>query len=131
MHVSTDTLFLSSNKLTGQIPDFESPALRGLYLSDNELEGILPESLCGLNNLNKLFLDDNRLSGSIPVCFEQLSNLEQLYLFGNLLTGQVPSELSTLQELRKYLACASAAARLVSSPATRTHINLSLIVSYR
>jgi hypothetical protein len=76
--------------------------LFGLYLSDNELDGPIPSSICGLESLRALFLDENQLNGSIPSCINRLSNLVQLFLFGNQLTGDVPSQLSSLRKLSKY-----------------------------
>jgi hypothetical protein len=102
-----EILFLSSNKLDGNLPDSighpysgERP-LRGLYLSDNDFEGSIPSSLCELENLQALFLDENRLDGSIPDCVGLIQSLRQLYLFKNNLSGEVPAELSSLPKLCK------------------------------
>ena len=98
---------MSSNKFNGPLPDFSRPdgraqRFRGLYLSDNELEGNIHESICGLTSLEALFLDDNKLSGNVPACLGDLIRLEQLYLFGNEFVGEVPSELGSLEKLSKY-----------------------------
>jgi LRR receptor-like serine/threonine-protein kinase FLS2 len=102
-----EILFLSSNKLDGNLPDSighpysgERP-LRGLYLSDNNFEGSIPGSLCELENLQALFLDENRLDGSIPDCVGLIQSLRQLYLFKNNLSGEIPAELSSLPKLCK------------------------------
>jgi LRR receptor-like serine/threonine-protein kinase FLS2 len=100
-------MFLSSNKLNGNLPDSighpysgERP-LRGLYLSDNDFEGSIPSSFCELENLQALFLDENRLNGSIPDCVGLIQSLRQLYLFKNKLSGEVPAELGSLLKLCK------------------------------
>jgi Leucine-rich repeat (LRR) protein len=73
--------------------------LRGLYLSDNQLEGTIPSSLCALTTLEALFLDGNLLTGVIPNCFSNLTHLRQLFLFKNQLNGEVPTELGALIQL--------------------------------
>jgi Leucine rich repeat len=98
-------LFLSSNKFSGYIPSFlagqSQSRLRGLYLSDNQLQGQIPESVCDLKYLEALFLDENQLSGFLPRCLGRLTKLTQLYAFKNELYGNVPEEFSRLEELRK------------------------------
>jgi len=102
---------LSANEFTGPIPtSIGSPSsatnssfLRGLYLSENKLDGTIPETICDYVNLEALFLDENQLSGSIPSCIGNLEKLKQLYVFKNGLTGVVPSEMSALRQLSKYI----------------------------
>jgi hypothetical protein len=102
----TETLFLSSNNFTGPVPTTIGRAsgslLRGLYLSDNKLDGSLPEALCNLTLLEALFVDTNQLTGSIPTCTGNLMELKQFYAFDNMLTGEVPEELSALRKLSKW-----------------------------
>ena len=107
-----EILFLSANEFTGPIPtsigmssDSTNSTLRGLSLSENKLEGSIPESVCNYTNLEALFLDENRLSSSIPSCIGNLENLRQLVLFKNNLTGEIPTEISSLRQLCKYLRC--------------------------
>lgn len=75
--------------------------MRGLYLSENKLEGKIPESICDYSNLEALFIDENQLSGSLPSCLGNLENLKQFYAFKNNLSGEVPVELSSLRQLSK------------------------------
>ncbi|KAK9050536.1 hypothetical protein SSX86_030495 [Deinandra increscens subsp. villosa] len=60
-------LRLSTNKLTGPIPDL-SPlkALEIIHLDENEFEGPFPDALATLPNLRELLLNKNRLSGGPP-----------------------------------------------------------------
>lgn len=93
---SLELLFLTANEFTGPIPAaIGRPAgtsgspLRGLYLSDNKLDGSIPVSICDYAKLEALFVDKNQLTGSIPSCMGNLKNLKQLYAFDNQLTGEV------------------------------------------
>eukprot|EP00535_Pseudo-nitzschia_heimii_P004663 CAMPEP_0197179136 /NCGR_PEP_ID=MMETSP1423-20130617/4184_1 /TAXON_ID=476441 /ORGANISM="Pseudo-nitzschia heimii, Strain UNC1101" /LENGTH=820 /DNA_ID=CAMNT_0042629007 /DNA_START=257 /DNA_END=2719 /DNA_ORIENTATION=- len=94
-----ESLFLSSNRFRGTIPEGLGRGLTGLYLSDNYLEGPIPTHLCELESLEALFLDTNRLTGSIPPCFGGLDHLQQLYLFENKLSGTVPKSLKNMKQL--------------------------------
>lgn len=99
---SLEVLFLSSNLLTGHIPagiHHLGGTLRGLYLSDNQIEGSIPMHLCAFDALEALFLDTNQLTGKIPSCMGELVQLQQLYLFQNQLTGTIPSNLEELEQL--------------------------------
>jgi hypothetical protein len=78
-----ELLDLSSNELTGSVPIniglsseiAVSPAIRGLYLSDNNFNGTIPDSICALINLQALVVAANpQLSGPIPDCEFSLSN---------------------------------------------------------
>ena len=101
----TEVLVLNGNAFTGTIPSnigLENETLRGLYLSDNKLNGAIPESICNYINLEALHLDENEISGSLPACLGRLSNLKQMYAFKNNLTGTVPVELGAIRHLSKY-----------------------------
>ena len=92
--------------MTGTLPDSIlglDRTLRGLYLSNNQLNGNIPQELCGFGALEALFMDANEFDGSIPTCFGVLTELRQLYLFDNLLTGNVPSELGDLRHLGEFV----------------------------
>ncbi|KAM5555182.1 receptor-like protein 7 [Rosa sericea] len=106
-------LDLHSNQFHGQIPIF--PSLYGVYyldfsrnyfnspipsttgdmladtqflsLSSNNLNGIIPESLCNTQWLKILDLSNNSLSGTIPRCLTTMSTLEVLNLRRNNLTN--------------------------------------------
>ena len=101
----TEVLVLSGNTFTGPIPTsigLQNDTLRGLYVSDNKLNGAIPESICDYINLEALHLDENEISGSLPACLGRLASLKQIYAFRNNLTGTVPAELSALRQLSKF-----------------------------
>jgi hypothetical protein len=100
--MTTEMLFLSENQFSGPLPELSSKQLRGLYLSDNRLNGPIGSNLCNQTEMRALFLDTNKLNGTIPSCLGSLLNLEQLYLFNNALTGGIPSLLSKLTYLSKF-----------------------------
>ncbi|XP_022138049.1 leucine-rich repeat receptor protein kinase MSL1-like [Momordica charantia] len=80
-----ETLYLSDNRLMGEIPKslgkFE--ILRSLDLSNNELWGSLPNSIGNLLSLQILDVSYNFLNGTIPPSFGQLSELIEFRSFKN------------------------------------------------
>ncbi|XP_040362521.1 probable LRR receptor-like serine/threonine-protein kinase At1g53420 isoform X3 [Rosa chinensis] len=93
------TLDLSSNQLTGSIPDLGGlQNLQSLDLSSNQLTGSIPD-FGRLQNLSKLDLHDNFLEGTIPPTLGSLVNLRELYLYCNRLLGSIPDELGNLVNL--------------------------------
>ncbi|XP_066334750.1 receptor-like protein EIX2 [Miscanthus floridulus] len=86
--MSLQELYLSSNKLTGQIPTLP-PNIRTLDLSNNFLSGPLP-SATRSTNLNQLSLFSNRLTGHIPKSFCKYQQLFVLDLSNNFLEGEPP-----------------------------------------
>ncbi|KAD6455183.1 hypothetical protein E3N88_09889 [Mikania micrantha] len=89
-----------NNPLTykGNILDYMS----GLDLSSNKLTGEIPEELGMLTHILALNLSHNNLSGPIPVSFSNLSQIESLDLSSNSLSGKVPSELIQLTKLAVF-----------------------------
>ncbi|PRQ57761.1 putative leucine-rich repeat-containing, plant-type, leucine-rich repeat domain, L [Rosa chinensis] len=103
-----DYLDLHSNQFHGQIPILSSP-FRLYYLdfsrnyfssigdvflnasffslSSNNLNGIIPESLCNSHFLEVLDLSNNSLSGTVPQCLTAMRRLEVLNLRRNSLTN--------------------------------------------
>ncbi|KAL7616922.1 hypothetical protein Lser_V15G01256 [Lactuca serriola] len=67
--------------------------MTGLDLSSNKLTGEIPQELGGLSQIRALNLSHNQLTGPIPASFSNLANIESLDLSSNSLTGKVPSEL--------------------------------------
>ncbi|MCO5559286.1 hypothetical protein L7F22_012882 [Adiantum nelumboides] len=68
--ISTLTLLnetlLDGNDLEGPIPDFSQSTVLTLNLSNNNLNGSIPETLATLKSLKVLHLQNNNLSGAIP-----------------------------------------------------------------
>jgi hypothetical protein len=62
-----------------------------LMLSENNLEGSIPESFSKLTVLRTLYLDNNGLWGSIPASLAELTALTSLTLYMNNLTGRIPA----------------------------------------
>ncbi|KAH7514309.1 hypothetical protein FEM48_Zijuj11G0075300 [Ziziphus jujuba var. spinosa] len=85
-------LDLSSNKLTGEIPQ-QLTALQGLIslnLSENFLEGRIPDSIGNMKSLESLDFSRNQLSGVIPPSLSSLTFLSYLNLSYNNLSGKIP-----------------------------------------
>ncbi|XP_024032806.1 receptor-like protein 12 [Morus notabilis] len=83
---------LSSNKFSGEIPEFVGNliALHSLNLSNNMLTGRIPLSVKGLSKLESLDLSRNMLSGEIPQQLTQLNFLQSFNVSHNNLTGPIP-----------------------------------------
>ena len=77
---------LSSNQLSGSIPNFNLPKLHNLKLSSNQLSGTVPDF--NLPELKYLYLFENQLSGEIPNF--NLPELHNLRLSSNQLSGTIP-----------------------------------------
>nr|XP_024655157.1 leucine-rich repeat serine/threonine-protein kinase 1 [Maylandia zebra] len=60
-----------------EFPDVLRDSLELLYLNDNQLECV-PQSVCGLHNLNELYLSNNPGIRELPTELGQLSSLWQL-----------------------------------------------------
>lgn len=120
------TLYLSFNKISGEIPaslGASTPQLENVWLKANRLEGEIPATLfqggnlkwvdLHVNNLTGqlpymetnpqltvLRLDENQLSGHLPdSLFNQIS-LTELYLHDNQFSGLLSPELEKLTELQ-------------------------------
>jgi len=80
------TLLLSTNQLTGPIPDElgQCGALEWLILQQNQLTGGVPVSLGKCAKLQRLALDANQLEGTVPATeLAALTALTDLYLDEN------------------------------------------------
>ena len=73
--------------------------LERLYLSDNQLTGVIPSEIGNLTNLERILFFNNQLTGEIPLQIENLTNLEDLYLQNNQLTGTIPSGIGNYSNL--------------------------------
>ncbi|KAK9672529.1 hypothetical protein RND81_12G106200 [Saponaria officinalis] len=87
------TIDLSNNKLEGHIPE-EISSLIGLVilnLSSNHLSGAITSKIGQLTSLQVLDLSHNRLSGEIPTSLAKITTLEVLDLSYNNLSGKIPT----------------------------------------
>ncbi|CAL5430565.1 unnamed protein product [Camellia sinensis] len=91
IHNSLEDLSLSSNKLSGGLPNHlgEFKKLERLIIGWNSFYGPLPSSLGRISYLRVLDTRDNQLNGSIPISLGQLSKLEYLDLSKNAFVGTV------------------------------------------
>ena len=95
---SVSFLRLSSNKLSGPLPDLSAlNSLEYLYMHTNELRGPLPD-LSALTNLRDLRLYNNDLTGSIPTPLPL--TLTTLELYNNQLNGPIPPQIGDLPSLQ-------------------------------
>ncbi|XP_074284275.1 receptor-like protein EIX2 [Silene latifolia] len=66
------------------------PNLKTLYLTNNQISGRIPNSLCQLTSLCALDIEYNSLSGVIPKCWTNISTLSCVRLSYNKLEGHIP-----------------------------------------
>ncbi|XP_052478508.1 probable LRR receptor-like serine/threonine-protein kinase At3g47570 [Gossypium raimondii] len=98
---STETLELSNNSLSGEIPSNLSACsmLTFVHMRSNQLKGEILASLGLLSNLINLRFYNNSLTGTIPPSLGNLSSLKELHLALNGLTGNIPETLVRLTNL--------------------------------
>ncbi|XP_047943611.1 receptor like protein 27-like [Salvia hispanica] len=87
-----DTLYLSSNLVTGLQKPYHIPAsIRIIDLGSNQLKGELELSIPPESTLLSLSLNNNSLSGSIPTFLSNVTNIDHLVLSDNKLSGAIES----------------------------------------
>ncbi|KAJ6994910.1 receptor-like protein 15 isoform X3 [Populus alba x Populus x berolinensis] len=102
---SLKTLYLQSCKLNGRIPIAQGflnlKNVEFLDLSSNTLNNSIFQTigLCDLHHLQVLYISDNNLSGILPPCLANLTSLQELSLSFNHL--KIPISLSPLYNLSK------------------------------
>ncbi|XP_058076458.1 receptor-like protein EIX2 [Magnolia sinica] len=89
------------NQISGMIPSFIEGmnSLSVLDLSRNNIGGIIPLSLGNCIALKALDLSKNRLSGGIPTSLGLLRQLQTMHLSHNNLSGEIPSSLKKCASL--------------------------------
>ena len=95
-------IILTENNLVGMIPDSirNFSRLTKLSLSKNSLFGPISRGLSHLSQLICLQLSHNKLSGKIPGFLGNIKLLQRLDLSHNKFYGSIPDELGFLTELR-------------------------------
>lgn len=96
---SLEVLKLSSNQLTGGIPEsFRGSLLRVLWLNEQS-EGMTGpiDVVGGMLSLNSIWLHGNHFSGKIPENIGDLVSLQDLYLNDNDFVGLVPAGLAKMR----------------------------------
>ncbi len=93
-------LDLSSNRFFDRFPLLNHLQLLGfLYMNDNSLDGIIPDTLTNCSKMTQIDLSNNQLRGAIPPRIGSLTNLEYLNLGNNSLTGIIPATIGNLIKL--------------------------------
>ena len=97
-------LDLSNNNLNGSIPNdvIGLSSLVLLQLGGNAFTGALPLEVGHLINLVELDVSDNRLSGALPNALGSCLEMRDLRLGGNVFEGEIPTWLQNLRGL-EYL----------------------------
>ncbi|PRP79711.1 LRR receptor-like serine/threonine-protein kinase GSO1-like [Planoprotostelium fungivorum] len=98
------SLYLSNNNLNGRLPDSigNMTHLDFLSFAGNQLSGSIPSTIGQLVRLTYLDLSNNGFSGSLPDSVGRLVWLQWFYLNGNLFSGNLPSSLANLDQLMEF-----------------------------
>ncbi|PRQ37583.1 putative protein kinase RLK-Pelle-LRR-XII-1 family [Rosa chinensis] len=99
---SLKALVLSENPLNGTIPNSfgnSSSPLQLFSIDKCQIKGHIPKGIGSLKSLTFLSWDNNNLSGNIPESIGGLERLQRLYLGNNSLEGSIPDELCLLRNL--------------------------------
>ncbi|KAF0917835.1 hypothetical protein E2562_021500 [Oryza meyeriana var. granulata] len=99
---SLEVMHLSTNNLSGFLPDNESfslPMLQSVNLYKNQLTGIVPQRFGACKNLQKFILAYNGFTGGIRPWLASMPQLMEVSLGGNDLSGEIPAGLGNLTSL--------------------------------
>ncbi|KAL4593763.1 hypothetical protein ACB092_M013700 [Castanea dentata] len=93
-------IFVSNNKLTGEIPSLicNASSLEILDLSHSNLSGMVPKCLVHSNVLTVLDLRMNSFHGTILATFSMENNFRSINLNGNQLEGPLPQSLANCKD---------------------------------
>lgn len=96
------SIVLTNNNLQGIIPESigNLKYLDNLDLAFNKLTGELPIEISKLSHLKVLKLEMNRLKGVLPKNFDKLVVLEELILFNNMIEGEIPESIGQAKNLK-------------------------------
>lgn len=92
IHLERSQIHGDIAKLLQRLPRCSYNRLNELYLSDNNISGILPNRLDHLTSLVILDISHNKLSGPLPPQIGMFSNLTYLDLSSNNLNGVITDE---------------------------------------
>ena len=86
------SLDLSENQIQGTIPDaiYDMYWLEGLYLKSNRFTGTISSKIGQLTSLVHFYAGENNLSGGVTLGFGGCKNLRNLSLYNNNLSGPIP-----------------------------------------
>ncbi|KAK9993123.1 hypothetical protein SO802_022826 [Lithocarpus litseifolius] len=93
-------LDLSHNLLQGPFPTLNFLGLRYIFISNNKLTGEIPSLICHASSLEVLDLSHNNLSGPITKCLVHCNVLTMLDLRMNSLHGTIPATFSMENNFR-------------------------------
>ncbi|XP_058082797.1 receptor-like protein EIX1 [Magnolia sinica] len=96
-------LDLSNNMFNGNLPENlgdRMPELNFLSLSQNQIEGGIPLSVCKMKYLVVLDLSQNQLSSRIPRCWHDSMIIMVMNLANNNLSGEIPGSMGSLLFLK-------------------------------
>ncbi|KAG0632415.1 hypothetical protein M758_1G326700 [Ceratodon purpureus] len=88
------TINLSNNKLTGNLnPQIFTLLVNAVTfdVSNNQIQGSLPDSVKNMKSLKTMNLQNNQLSGQLPGSLAQLTGLDTFNIENNKFTGFLPS----------------------------------------
>ena len=85
-------LDLSDNQIEGTIPDsiYDMYWLEALYLKSNRFTGTISPKIGQLTSLVHFYAGQNNLKGGVPLGFGKCKNLRNLSLYKNNLSGPIP-----------------------------------------
>ena len=97
-------LSYNSFESISDIEDSENGMTSYLYLSDNRIEGSLPEGIGNIPHLMSVNVSNNRFTGSIPESYGKIIQRGgSLILNGNMLSGEIPEGIRNDDRFRKRL----------------------------